>query len=99
MTHHRDCPCPRCTYIRKLVNMAQSINFEMGVPGIGMPDGPPPSPFANGPNISVFAIYQTASEPSREELENALAEALAHERYEDAATLRDALKKHQNTSC
>lgn len=79
--------------------MAQSINFGMGVPGIGMPDGPPPSPFANGPNIPVFAIYQTAAEPTREELEHALAEALAHEEYEVAAELRDALKKHQNTSC
>ena len=98
MTHHRDCPCPRCTYIRKLVSMAQSINFGMGVAGIGMPDGPPPNPFANGPNIPVFAVYQTAAEPSREELEQALAEALTHEDYEVACELRDKLLEIQKVA-
>lgn len=97
MTHHRDCPCPRCRHIRMLVAMAQSINF-MQEPEIGVPGVPPPNPFANGPNISVFAIYQIAAEPTREELEQALGEALAHERYEDAVVLRDKLLEIQKVA-
>ena len=71
---------------------------SLSFPQAGMPDGPPPNPFANGPNIPVFAIYQTAAEPSREELEQALGEALAHEDYEVACELRDKLLEIQKVA-
>ena len=68
--------------MRMLVDLLR-MNASMGFQTIG----PPPSP-------PVFAIFNRAfagqsTEPTREQLEQALMEALANEEYEVAAELRD----------
>jgi aspartate/methionine/tyrosine aminotransferase len=81
--HDDTCPCHRCAYLREASKSLERLR-SMIPANIGRPQTP------------VFVIFDRAfAEPTPEELQQALAEALAQEEYELAAELRDKLLEIQ----
>ena len=83
MPQENNCNCPECKLARATQALIDFLNRHNG----GQPISPPPQ-------MPVFVIFNNAfsnDTASKEELQNALVEALANEEYEVAAELRDKI--------